>query len=95
MKNLNHLVKKLLGGKTITLFYNRYNDGSEENPDITIDHLFAEIETSETYKDIVIKLSKENDETIWDTYEVYRIPYLTNFKILKSILKEATKQSHN
>ena len=95
MKNLKGLAKRILRGKNITLFYNRYNDGSDENPDITIDHLFAEVETSEKYRDIVIKLSKEDDTDIFETYEVYRFPYITDLNILETILKKAIEQSHN
>ncbi|MCR4327747.1 MAG: hypothetical protein NUV46_04155 [Nanoarchaeota archaeon] len=94
MKNLEKKVKKLLKGEEVDLYYKRFNDGTESEPDILIDRVYAQIENNGEVKDICVYLSKEDDEQIFDATEVYRIPYMKNKKILKEILKKAKKQAH-
>jgi len=95
MRNINKLAKKLLIGRTPTLFYKRYNDGTEQNPDVIIYHLYATVEDFNGNRDIIINLDKEDDEAIFETCEIYRFPYITNLNILKTILKKAIEQSHS
>ena len=70
--NLQDLTKKLLIGKRITLYYKKYNDGTKENPDILINRVSAKMEKNQENKDIVIYLSKEDEKSIGDIYEIYR-----------------------
>ena len=50
------LAERLLSGKQITLTYQKYNDGTKENPDILIDRVYAIVEETidKKYKEIVI-----------------------------------------
>ena len=95
MVDLENLTKKLLNGEKITLSQNRYNDGTEKKPDILIDHVWAIIEEDTcNNKTICVYLSKEDDTQIFETYKIYRIPYIADLSILKSLLTEAKKQSY-
>ncbi len=89
------LAKRLLDGKDVTLYYKKYNDGTDENPDILINRVHACIEkSSRGFEDIIVYLSKENDEIIFDSYEIYRMPVIKDVKILAPILKMANEQVH-
>lgn len=99
MNNFEDLARKLIAGEEVTLSYERYNDGTEEEPDITIDHVYATIEdckiASVTYKDIVVYVSKENDDTVGDTTEIYRMPFIEDLRIVACLLEASTKQAHS
>ena len=96
MESLEKLAKKLLDGKEITLHYKKYNDGTKETPDIFIHRVYAHIKTypRSGAKDIIVYLSKEDENTIFDTDEVYRMPVIEDLKVLNYVLKEVRKQSH-
>ncbi|MFA5953515.1 MAG: hypothetical protein WC812_02900 [Candidatus Pacearchaeota archaeon] len=90
------LAERLLQGKIITLSYEKYNDGTKENPDILINRLCASIEETKDKKnkDLVVFLNKEDEEEINETYEIYRMPFIKDLEKLVYILKETRKQSH-
>ena len=97
MGEFKELAKKLLLEEEVDLYEKRYNDGTEEFPDIMINRIFAVIEKSKmSDKDIVVYLSKEDDESTStdQTFELYRIPYIEDLDILEKILSEANNQSH-
>jgi hypothetical protein len=94
-KTFQNLAAKLLARGEVTLFSKRYNDGTKEEPDITIDHVKARVEkTKQGHKDIVVYLLKEDDKYVNEVYEVYRIPFMNNSSVLAYMLEEATKQVH-
>ena len=93
--SLETLAKKLLDGKKVTLSYQRFNDGTEENPDILINRVYAIIEKDQDgNKDVCVYISKEDDEVVGDVYQIYKMPFITDLNVLKYMLKEAKKQSH-
>jgi hypothetical protein len=96
MKGIEKLVKDLINGKNVTLRYKRYNDGTKDCPDVLIDRVWAFVEEvfgSNSYKEFVFCASKENDSLVFDTEEIYRIPWIEDLDILIPILKEARKQA--
>lgn len=93
------LADKLICNGSVILEENRYNDGTLENPDITIDKVWVEIKGSYDFVgqlnlDIAAYMSKEDDDEIWEVDELYRTPFIENFNILDSLLEEMKSQSH-
>ncbi len=97
MPKLKKLLIPLLEGKRILLQRQRYNDGTEEKPDIIIYDLFAK---RDSYRwcpespDIIISLQYSNDTTIFDVTEVYRMPIIEDLTVLEKVLKYVIAQSH-
>ena len=91
---LEGLARKLIKGEEVTLYKERFNDGTEEEPDAMINHVYAYIEENHGNRDIVVSLSKEYDDAIGDQYEFYRMPFITDVNTLKVILEESERQGH-
>lgn len=89
---------ELICNSSVLLSRERYDDGTPEKPDVIIDEVSADIEGSfgcgGINMDVVIYLTKSNDTEIWETYELYKIPFIEDLDILDRILIEAKEQSH-
>ena len=95
MTNWGDLAKKLLSGKDVTLHNDRHNYGTQENPDIVINEIYAGIETSmKGFDDIVVYFSQEDDDSIFRTTEIYRLPVIKDWRTLAYILRESDEQFH-
>ena len=94
-----NLAEKLMFCGGVEFSYDRYDHGTKENPDIPYDRVWAEIERcydfgGNMHLDIAIYLSKEDDEFIWETHEMYRMPFVEDLDLLEKMLVEAKGQSH-
>ena len=96
MTDYHDLARKLLQDGEVTLEYDRYNDGSDEESDILVNHVYAVVEKGNITgeKDIAVYLAKEDDSSVFETHELYRFPFLSNIKVLGYLLGKANKQSH-
>lgn len=97
MVDFGDLAKKLISQEReeVDLYFGRFNDGTEKEPDIFINRVYAIVETGrdKTWKDIVVYLSKEDDEFAYDLYECYRFPYTKDLEMLTKLLTLAEEQS--
>ena len=93
MSSIDGKIKNLLNGRGACLHYSRVELGDEKEPDIMIDNIYAKVVEEENKKDIVVYLSKEDDENRWNAYEIYRIPFTNNKYFLRTFLKEVKKRS--
>jgi hypothetical protein len=103
----NGLVEKLLAGETIELSDTQGMVLPEEEHEELRDIVFAKVLEGRVVKVIAICLEKEviyldkktnnrtDDGEIYDTEEMYRLPYSTNKEWLKTALKYAREQSHS
>lgn len=97
MPKLKKLLIPLLEGKKVLLERQKYNDGTEEKPDIIIYEVFAHraaYRWNPEHPDIIISLQYSNDTTIFDTKEVYRMPIIEDLTILEKVLKYSISQTH-
>ncbi len=96
MTNWGNLAKKLLKGRAVTLNYQRYNDGTKEDLDVIIDRVYAEVDKGikTGCEDFVFYLIKEDDDSIFETYEIYRLPVIDDWRMLAPVLRKVSEQFH-
>jgi len=87
------LIRKLLSGEAVEI-YNGFGPLHELMDEDARDRVFAEIVKEKEVRDISIYYEKYNDGELTDTNEVYRLPYSTNRKWLRTALKNAQEQWH-
>jgi len=93
------LVENLICNGSVLLESSRYNVGTHEEPDIITNNIFAEVIGCYDYGgqfnlDIFVYLSKEDSKSIYETHELYRMPFFEDLNILEVLLREAKEQSH-
>jgi len=94
MPNYDKLAKTLLEEGRVTLAKHRYNDGTDEEPDIIIHHLEAVVEKDHKIKRIAVYLNYENDDILFESSEVHIFPYITRMVFLKEMLEESVYQAY-
>ena len=95
MRKWKGLAKRLLNGEEVTLSYVRYNDGTEEHPEMLINSVCACIEENKSgNKDIVVYSLKEDNERIENDGDSSRIPVINSRRILAYRLRHANEQFH-
>ncbi len=94
------LAEKLICNSSVVLERTRYDDGTPEKPDVTIDNVWAEVVgclgCGEFNLDVVVYLNKGNEEEIWaaSCEELYRMPFVEDLDALEAMLVGAQEQSH-
>ncbi len=101
MRKLKRLTEKVLAlpdtKEEITFYYTRHNDGTEEDPDITITRCTfgIDISPSGTYKDLVVNMYKEDDDVIYESEENIRIPFIEDPVLLEQVLRHIGRTHHS
>ena len=100
MGKIRRLVDKfanLEDGEEVTYYYTRFNDGTEEVPDVIITKCVftANISDGGNYKDLVVMMYKEGDRYCYESEELYRMPFIEDSRVLEGLIREVSKQSHS
>lgn len=99
---MTRLVDRLLSKKSVTLSRTEGMILPPKEKERLYDHIEAQVLEGEINNVITITLSKEaektdgsKDCTIYDSEEMYRLPYTKDKELLSKMLKLVKKQSHS